>query len=41
MSFAEKPAEFANLGILDHEGSLLEARREPDSEQPGERRRDF
>jgi hypothetical protein len=41
MSFAEKPAKFANLGILDHEGPLLESRREPDSEQAGERRREF
>jgi hypothetical protein len=41
MSFAEKPAKFANLGILDHDGSLLGVRREPDSEQAGERRREF
>jgi hypothetical protein len=41
MPFAEKPAKFANLGILDHEGSLLGVRREPDSEQASERRREF
>jgi len=41
MSFAEKPAKFANLGILDREGSLLGIRRKPDSEHAGERRREF
>jgi hypothetical protein len=41
MSFAEKPAKFANLGIRDHEGPLLGLRREPDSEQTGERRREI
>jgi hypothetical protein len=41
MSFAEKPAKFANLVIRDHEGPLLGLRSEPDSEQKGERRREF
>jgi hypothetical protein len=41
MTFAKKLAKFANLGIRDHEGPLLECRREPDSEQAGERRREF
>jgi hypothetical protein len=41
MSFAEKLAKFANLGIRDHEGSLLRLRREPHSEQAGEARREF
>jgi hypothetical protein len=41
MSFAEEPAKLANLGIRDHEGPLLRLRRGPDSEQAGERRREF
>jgi hypothetical protein len=41
MTFAEKLAKFANLGILDHGGSLLGVRREPESEQTGEGRREF
>ena len=41
MTFAEKLAKFANLGIRDHEGPLLGLRREPHSEQAGERRREF
>jgi hypothetical protein len=41
MSFAEKLAKLANLGILDHDGSLLGLRKEPHSEQAGERRREY
>jgi hypothetical protein len=41
MPFAEKVAKLANLNVLDHDGSLLGLRREPDSEQAGERRREF
>jgi hypothetical protein len=41
MPFAKKMAKLANLSVLDHEGSLLVIRREPDSEQAGERRREF
>jgi hypothetical protein len=41
MAFAEKLAKFANLGIRDHDGPLLELRREPRSEQAGESRREF
>ena len=41
MTFAEKLAKFASLGIRDHEGPLLGFRREPHSEQAGERRREF
>jgi hypothetical protein len=41
MAFAEKLAKSADLGIRDHEGPLLGLRREPRSEQAGERRREF
>jgi hypothetical protein len=40
MPLAEKLAKLANLTILDHDGSLLQLGREPDSEQAGERRRE-
>ncbi len=38
MSFAEELSKLANLGIRGHDGSLLGLRREPHSEQAGERR---
>jgi hypothetical protein len=41
MSFAEKMAKLAKLSVRDHKGSLLVIRREPYSEQAGERRREF
>ena len=41
ISFAKQLAKLANLGILDHDGSLLGLRKEPHSEQTGERRREF
>jgi hypothetical protein len=36
-----RAAKVENLGIRDHEGPLLGFRRGPDSEQAGERRREF
>jgi hypothetical protein len=41
MSFAEELSKLANLGIRGHDGSLLGLRREPHSEQAGERRREI
>jgi hypothetical protein len=41
MPLTEKLAKLANLSVLDHDGSLLVLRRKPNSEQAGERRRDF
>jgi hypothetical protein len=41
MPLAEKLAKLANLTVLDHAGSLLCLKREPDSEQVGERSREF
>jgi len=41
MSFAKQLAKLANLGILDHDGSLLGLRKEPHSEHAGERIREF
>jgi hypothetical protein len=40
MLLAEKLAKLANLSVLDHDGTRLGLRREPDSEQAGERRRE-